>query len=557
MKRPFVATATGTCAAACAALLLAAVTASAQVPADRAAADCTLHVQSIGHATSAHDLVRTIQLTDSIAHRLPLFHRPARAAAVSTCTAPAAVLDLSRAIDVAPLARIAPTPVELLAIANSAYPRDWNDGALWAGRGLGLSLTAGATFRLGRVHATLAPVLTWQSNASFEIQPADTAADAAFAHPWWGSMIDVPQRPGTGAFATIGPGQSFIRAAAGGVSAGFSTENIVWGPARRNPLVLSATAPGFPHAFIETDRALDLWLVQLDGQLFWGRLTESDHFDDEADNDHRAIAGLLVSLQPRGAPGLSIGAARTQSFTWWPSLPLSEVLLRPYRGVRDNPSSELSGDNQLITLFFRWAAAADGLEVYGEWTREDHWGRAEELLRNLDASQAWTLGFQKLIPRGDNALRVAAEISHLSDALPVRYAGRGALPFYANVSVPQGHTHRGQYLGAGIGTGAESQWAGLDYFWKRGRTSLGIERARYEDDAYNVLFAPEHGSHRRDTELSLRAGHMTELGAVLIDVELGWSVRFNRHFLDIDDATSRRDHNTGLRLGARWLPGRS
>jgi hypothetical protein len=113
-------------------------------------------------------------------------------------------------------------------------------------------------------------------------------------------------------------------------------------------------------------------------------------------------------------------------------------------------------------------------------------------------------------------------------------------------------------LGAPIGTGAEAQWLGIDYFWDRGRTALSIERARYEDDAYHMLFAPRYGAHARDTELSVRLGHMATFGTLSIDAEAGWSRRYNRGFLGLDTLQTaepyRRDDNLSLRVGARWTP---
>ncbi|MGH7465563.1 MAG: hypothetical protein ACREK1_10340, partial [Longimicrobiales bacterium] len=275
------------------------------------------------------------------------------------------------------------------------------------------------------------------------------------------------------------------------------------------------------------------------------------------DNDHRMLAGLLVALQPRILDGLTIGGGRLQALTWWPELSLSDLWLQPYRGLRENPQGR-SGDNQLIGLFFRWATAPGGLEAYGEWARDDHWGKWIGLLRNLDASQAWTLGLQKVIRRSDNALRLNAEVTHLSDALPVLFAGRTVIAFYTHSAVLQGHTHRGQLLGAPIGTGGESLFLGGDYFWTGGRTRLSIERARYEDDFYHMAFAGRYGSHARDTELSIRAGHLVLLGALSVDAEIGWSLRYNRAFLGLDNLNAgeayRRDDNWAMRIGARWTP---
>jgi hypothetical protein len=400
-------------------------------------------------------------------------------------------------------------------------------------------------------------VFTWQQNHDYDTREFSDTAFSPFAHPFFGQIIDAPQRFGTDAFARAHLGQSFARVDIAGFAAGFSSENLTWGPARRNPLLLSGTGPGFPHVFIETARPVNVWIGGLELQLFWGRLEESDYFDADPDNDHRALAGILGVLQPFVLDGLYVGGGRLHHQTWWPETTMEDVLLGPYRRIGENVFGR-AGDNQLISLFFRWVTAPQGLEVYGEWAREDHWGTSVELLRNLDASQAFTLGLQKLVRRGDNALRIAAEISHLADALPILFAGRGAIPFYTNTTVTQGHTHQGQLLGAPIGTGGESQYIGVDYFWRGGRTGFSVERTRYEDDAYNTTYAPIFGAHARDSELSLRAGHLRPFGALSVDAEVGWSLRYNRAFLGLDtlgaDRRYRRDDNWSVRIGVRWTP---
>src|SRR5690606_1845485 len=148
---------------------------------------------------------------------------------------------------------------ELLVVGNSAYPRDWNDGALWAGRGIGASLTAGAEIRLGPFSAALAPIVTWQSNSEFDIRERTDTTRSPFANPWT-SGIDEPQRFGTGSFSRIDAGHSYVRADVRGLAAGFSNETLRWGPSIRNPLLLSGTAAGFAHAFVETARPVDIWI---------------------------------------------------------------------------------------------------------------------------------------------------------------------------------------------------------------------------------------------------------------------------------------------------------
>jgi hypothetical protein len=166
-----------------------------------------------------------------------------------------------------------------------------------------------------------------------------------------------------------------------------------------------------------------------------------------------------------------------------------------------------------------------------------------------------------VIRRGEDALRLSAEVTHLSDALPIRFAARtGPVSFYTHTDVVQGHTHRGQLLGAPIGTGAEALFFGADYFWQGGRTGLSIERVRYDDDVYNYQFASHFGAGARDTEVSFRAAHLAAFGAFSVDATAGWSLRYNRNLLGLSEIQQdgsgeyRRDHNLSLRLGVRWTP---
>jgi hypothetical protein len=541
--------------AAATALLASHATAARGQVADSA---CHVHLRGADFVGAAADLARLIDLQDTTSRASFAVRRAGRGYTGSGCAAPAAVADLARSLATrGPANGIQPLAPELLVVGNSAYPRDWNDGALWGGRGMNIAVTAGAQVGWGAFSAAIAPVVTWQSNDSFEIQPNPDATRSEFAYRWRAG-IDAPQRFGAESFGRVDPGQSFARIDVRGFGAGLSNENMLWGPSRRNPLLLSGTAAGFPHAFLETQRPVDIWVGDLEFQLFWGRLKESAYFDLEPDNDHRLLAGLLVALQPRILEGLTVGGGRLHALTWWPELSLTDVALQPYRGVGENPRGR-TGDNQLLGMFFRWKSAAAGFEVYGEWAREDHWGTWTELLRNLDSSQAWALGLQKLVRHGDNALRISAEVTHLADALPSRMAHRaGPIAFYTNTSVRQGHTHRGQMLGAPIGTGAEALFLGGDYFWRAGRTSLSLERARYSEDAYSVRFAPTFRAGARDAELSVRAGHLAALGAVSVDAELGWSMRYNRSFLGLATIEPgepyRRDDNLSIRLGVRWTP---
>ena len=60
---------------------------------------------------------------------------------------------------------------ELVSAYNSAYPAGGNDGALWAGRGGTLGLSAGARFSWGPLTAVLDPTVSWDQNRTFILPP--------------------------------------------------------------------------------------------------------------------------------------------------------------------------------------------------------------------------------------------------------------------------------------------------------------------------------------------------------------------------------------------------
>lgn len=308
--------------------------------------------------------------------------------------------------------------------------------------------------------------------------------------------------------------------------------------------------------FVESARPHTLGPVTGEFQVFWGRLQESEYFDFDPDNDRRVLTGAMASFRPGALDDLHIGAGYLHSQTWGPGTGVADAALGAYTGV-DRDSAGLPRDLRLLALFMRWTGAPGGFEVYGEWARQDTWSQWVRMLNPVDAAQAYTLGVQRVVRRGDTAVRLSAEISHLSDDVSHRDLGRGLQTYYVSPHVPQGHTHEGQLLGAPIGPGSEAQFIGLDVFWRAGRTGLSVERVRYDDDAYYAVWAQVHGPHGHDTELTVRLDQVVATRSFSIEAELGYSIRYSRALLGLVNFNFpgyvyREDNNLGVRLTGRW-----
>lgn len=368
-------------------------------------------------------------------------------------------------------------------VYNSAFPYGSNDGALWAGRGLTSAVQVGFALRAGPLSLTVAPVAFHAANQAFALEPNGRDDGSRFADPRFPTAIDLPQRFGDGAYARLDPGESTLRLDALGVALGVSSASQAWGPAREYPLILGNNAGGFAHAFVGTAHPLNLWIGRVHGRMVWGRLDQSAHSSVEGRRSRRFMSGLVGTFTPRGAPGLELGAARF-FHTPWPqdglgvshfAKPLEGLLKTGLEGKGTGYDAYSDEDNQLGSVFFRWALPRGGFELYGEYAREDHNWDLRDFLLEPDHISAYTLGFQKAWqsePSRIWALRgelLNARISHLAR---VRHQG----PLYVHNFTRQGHTLRGQILGAPAAYTGGGSVIAVDHYRPGGRWSAVWER---------------------------------------------------------------------------------
>ena len=463
-------------------------------------------------------------------------------------------------------------PLEASTFGNSGYATDRNNGAAWNGRGLNARIAGGVGLEYGPLSVALRPAIIWQQNADFDTKRVTNLRYYELVYPWHGHRIDYPQRFGESSFWTFDPGQSHVRLAGFGAALGASTENMWWGPALRNPILMSNTAAGIPHVFLGTDGAVATPIGRVQAEVIWSRLRESEWFDTISTNDERIFTGVVASWAPRWVAGLEVGGARVYYRTIPPGglefrdyIPFLEPVFKENLVDEENPTGDDRSD-QLLSLFGRWVFPHSGLELYGEWAKNDHNNSLDDFVQEPEHATGWTWGLQKLFdPDGAADARVVRtwfEATHLDRAITRLDRRHGS--FYTHGIAQGGYTHEGQLLGASVGPGGNAQALGADLIHTRGAFGFYVERLRRDSDEYyrtQKRWAGDPGNSggnpnrecacsewTQDVELTLGSRATLLMRDFELNAALAYSHRRHRNFLNRDES------NVVVELGAAFRP---
>ena len=440
-------------------------------------------------------------------------------------------------------------PVRLGAIINSAFPYGANDGAVWAGRGLTSVISGGGAAGLGPVSIAVDPVAFRANNTAFDLLANGKTGPQAFNHGGaFTDAVDYPQRFGNTAYSRADPGNSSVRFDSRLVTFGVSTANEWIGPATEYPFLLGNNAPGFPHIFLGTGEPLNIWIARIHARLMWGKLYQSDYspvtgpaqfsFDTARGivingGTMRLMASGELVVLPRGLPGLEAGLGRFFHVPNTPDEPNGSFWKKPFRVLfqkNEVAQGDLGGfDNQLASLFFRWVFPHSGLEVFGERGFEDQLYDLRDLFLDLDHEREYMLGIQKTLRTSGSSIDVLRmELVNYQEPGLARDRVEGGI--YVHSTLRQGHTNRGQLLGASAGAG----WAAASTIaWTRyvssGRTTFSLRRI-VRDQRGDFQTTGVYDPRTSDVIIAAGAERMRQGRRIDIGVSVQAMRDFNRNF---------------------------
>lgn len=403
------------------------------------------------------------------------------------------------------------------ATMNTSFPYGANDGPVWAGRGITLVGSAGVGGRLGPLSFTISPTAFITSNAPFTLIPNGQSGKQIYANGSFPNGVDDPQRFGDKAYSRLDPDASSVRLDSRFISLGVSTGNEWIGPATEYPFLLGTNAPGFPHLFLGTGDPVNLWLARVQARVIWGKLYQSDfspvtgstHYTASGTGTVRLMASSQLVLLPKGVPGLELGFARFLHVPYRIGDPTAAFWRKPFKAFflkNEYAAGDTAGaDNQLASAFFRWVFPHSGFELYGERGYEDQFYDLRDFIQDPDNEREYMLGLQKTLLRSNGAIDVLkAEVLNYQLPTLARIRVQGFI--YEHGTLAQGHTNRGQLLGASAGVGAA---AASTISWTRyssGGSSTFLLRRIVRDEPSPVFrqIAPANS----DVTISLGAERM-------------------------------------------------
>ncbi|WP_144606715.1 capsule assembly Wzi family protein [Algoriphagus algorifonticola] len=382
---------------------------------------------------------------------------------------------------------------------NSTYAFGTNNGAFIPNRGLQHLLSIGTYLEYEGLSLQFQPELLLAQNKDYIGFPIEHQATILFYYEYM-NRIDMPERFGTGSYNKFFLGQSSLRYNYKEYSIGVSTENLWWGPGRRNSLLLGNNAPGFLHFTLNTRKPVQSKIGSFEGQLISGFLKSTDFSPPHPDysiqqnpvlipkreNGDRYLGGLVLTYQPKWVPGLFLGYGsvnhmyREDMTSFADGLPVFNGRKGPENvedPIRDKRQQFSSG-------FFRWLSAEGHFEFYGEYGTRGNSFRTGDFMITPEKGRAFTFGFSHLMPlkKQGRYFQISSEMTQTGQT--IREEIRQLRTWYIHDYVRHGYTHQGQVLGVGNGPGSNQIFVEFAWVDQMNRIGFQMERIVYNNDFY-------------------------------------------------------------------------
>lgn len=430
-------------------------------------------------------------------------------------------------------------PVSFKNTVNSRFPYSENNGAAWYGRGFNVEFQGGVFLRASNFTLTLQPHLIYQQNTDF-LEPRFFFDKTAPYISEVGGTIDAPFRFGPNSFNTFDWGNSSLRYQYHKFESGISSEPLWWGSSNKYPLIMSNNAPGIHHFFIGSrERVRIPYFGSIHFKWMMGYPQESDYFAGEFAGKPRFLNAGNFSFSPGFYQNLTLGLTRAYHVFQVDGFDFSHIFLlfdpirRSSLVARQGEDETRQARNQIASIYVHLSLPAANAEIYAEFFREDHSFDFRDLFVQPHHNSAYSLGLRKIsyAPYFD-FVQTHLEFtnltaSQLNQVRPQAY-------FYSHDPIMQGHTNRGQILGAAIGPGSNSQFLSIKGYKNNYSLGLFAQRVVNNDNLHfqvgSVRESPfrEFGDYfRHNVHLNIGFDFLYRHNKIILDSQIVWTKSFN------------------------------
>jgi hypothetical protein len=396
---------------------------------------------------------------------------------------------------------------------NNFLPYGSNDGNMYPARGKQERFSAGTNIRWGILDINIQPEWVRLENIEQELFKGNESD-----RNWWtryykivANNIDDFRQFGKLPINSVSLGQSRIGLSTKKWSVGISNENIWWGPGQRNSIIYTNNAPGFIHAYLQTNKPIVTGIGNFEFKMISGKIDSLNWINPDQRmmcaiwpgaiipkiNDQRVMHAFTINYSPKWFPNLYLGYAySTQHYSR-----NTDQLIEPFTMAKTNNDKYGIG-----TMMMRLKLPKEHAEIYAELGQPRSMGLPWDFFKD-SAINGFVFGIKKLFIAPNNKsyfeFNFEATQLQLMDAKEIFVGGDPfGTPknnsFYTSPVIRQGYTNEAQLLGASIGPGSASQTISVS--WNKGLNKIGliVERVNHNTDFYHVAYLSALGNSMAD-----------------------------------------------------------
>ena len=452
---------------------------------------------------------------------------------------------------------------------SSKHPYNRNNGSLLPSRGYQHLISFGVFGKIGPLEFILRPEQYFSQNLIFEGFPESHYPEIWMKRYRLWNHIDIPERFGTTRQNEFLLGQSNISLNFKNISIGISNENLWWGPAFRNSIMMSNHARAFNHIFIKSNKPHNIGIGKIEFNFITGKLIPSKYTPPNTDymaagtnlyvqkinqlgvhDDWRFMQAFIINYKPKFLNNFNFGMIRwvqmysalvKGKYSWLEGKPSIFPIFNNLFRKNDKYENYEAQTDQAGGFFMRWLFDSKA-EIYAELHFNDTRQNVRDFILDTDHSSASTLGIKKNFLINSNDYFFSWEWTRMEQTAGQLLRDSGS--WYEHTYVYHGYTNNGEVIGSSIGPGSNSHYLSLQTYRKNNSFKLAFEIVENDNDFYHEAFASARDFRRYWKDYNFHLNYNKKANKFWFDINLVFIKSLNYQW-ELDESISTPYYRPG------------